>query len=41
MADELQIAQGIQVKLIQSQPIPLAIDLYCQAGEVLAMVGLR
>lgn len=39
MADELQIAQGIQVKLIQSQPIPLAIDLYCQAGEVLAMVG--
>ena len=39
MADEVPTAQGIQVNLIQAQPIPLAIDLYCQPGEVLAIAG--
>ncbi len=39
MADEVQTAQGIQVSLMQTQPIPLAIDLYCQPGEVLAIAG--
>ncbi len=39
MADDVQSAQGIQVKLIQTQPIPLAINLHCQSGEVLALVG--
>ncbi|MDD5461604.1 MAG: ABC transporter ATP-binding protein [Methylococcales bacterium] len=39
MADEVQIAQGIRVRLIQAVPIPLAVDLYCQPGEVLAIAG--
>ena len=30
---------GIHVRLIQTQPIPLNIDLDCQPGEVLALVG--
>ena len=31
--------QGIHVRLMQTQPIPLNIDLHCLPGEVLALVG--
>jgi molybdate transport system ATP-binding protein len=31
--------QGIRVRLIQNQPIPLNIDLHCRPGDVLALVG--
>jgi molybdate transport system ATP-binding protein len=31
--------QGIRVRLAQTQPIPLNIDLHCRPGEVLALVG--
>jgi molybdate transport system ATP-binding protein len=34
-----QTIPGIQVRLAQVQPIPLDVDLYCQPGEVLALVG--
>jgi molybdate transport system ATP-binding protein len=39
MAEEARATQGIQVSLIQTEPIPLAVDLHCQPGEVLAIAG--
>ncbi len=31
--------QGLQVRLQQHSPIPLAVQLHCEAGELLAIVG--
>lgn len=32
-------AAGLQVHLVQAAPIPLAVELHCAPGEVLALVG--
>jgi molybdate transport system ATP-binding protein len=32
-------SNGISVKMSQQQPIPLAVDIECRAGELLALVG--
>jgi molybdate transport system ATP-binding protein len=34
-----QASTGISVKISQQQPIPLAVEIECRAGELLALVG--
>ncbi|MFT4606430.1 MAG: molybdate transport system ATP-binding protein [Urechidicola sp.] len=34
-----QASNGISIKISQQQPIPLAVDIECRAGELLALVG--
>ena len=39
MVDNNRSGNGITLKISQQQPIPLAVDIECRAGELLALVG--
>nr|WP_240457590.1 ABC transporter ATP-binding protein [Halomonas socia] len=39
MSESLCLAQGLEVRLQQAGPIPLAAEFYCAPGELLALVG--
>lgn len=39
MVDNTSAGEGITLKIFQHHPIPLAVDIECMAGELLALVG--